>query len=105
HPENAVIVRRGRDQVIAPIAVDVEHVDEPRRAKIKFGMPGPFSRARILRRFEPTFRGNDVVTAVSVYVARSDSMTVARIADDMLYKFAALCLEPGERGLRISKLG
>src|SRR5271155_4043945 len=90
HPEDSVIVRRGRHQILAPVAIDVHGVDESGLTQIEVGMPNPLTGSRIWRRFKPTLPGNYVDAPIAVDIARTDSMTIRFCTHYMLNELAVL---------------
>ena len=89
----------GGDDVGPPVAVDVQHVDEARRAELEIGVPLPLAGARVRRRLEPALGRDDVDAAVAVDVARADAVAEGFRADDVLHEAAVFMLIP--RGGRV----
>ena len=57
HPEDAVVVRHGGDQVGTAIAIHVEDVDESGLAEVEVLVEFPVARAGIGRRFDTSLSG------------------------------------------------
>src|SRR5260370_42107362 len=83
HPENAIVVSIGGEQVRQTVFIQVDHEDETRGAQIEVGMELPVAVSWVGRSFQPAFRSDDVVSPVAVYVARSDAVPVILRPDDV----------------------
>src|SRR5271165_4655479 len=105
YPKDAVVMRLGCKHVRQAVVVDVHDVDEPEVAQLPVGMELPVAAARIGRSFEPTVGCQDVVAAVAIHVAYTDSMAVAAIADNVLDDAAlVVAFIPGEGRLVVAEL-
>src|SRR5262249_5322360 len=92
HPEDAVVMGIGGEQVGQAILVEIDHEDEAGLAEVKLRMEFPVAATRVGRRFQPALRRNDVVPAIVVDVAGADTVAVTLRTDDVLLPRASLRL-------------
>src|SRR6516164_6254185 len=81
HPEDAIVVSQRGDDVGPPVAIHIEHVNEPGLAEIEISMKLPSPGARVFRRFEPSGGNDDVGATVLVDIARADAMTEGMVVN------------------------
>src|SRR5579875_906711 len=102
-------MRRAGDQVGHTVLIYIMDIDESHHAQIEFGMERPAAIAGIRRSLKPALGSDDVIPAVSIDVARSDSMTVALRTDFMSNPVGASAavrkFVPGKRSAWVAELG
>jgi hypothetical protein len=98
-PEDAVSVCHRGDNIGPAIAVHIADVHKAQEfLEVPIRMKGPIALPRIAGSLQPASRSQDVVAAVSVYIANTNAMTVTVVADNVLNDSAVLIsFVPGKR--------
>ena len=95
-------MRNRGDDILASIAIDVEHVHEPEFPRARLTpigrMERPFaSRPRVGGRFQPSLRRQDIVAPVAVEIARANAVAVTLHTHHMPHPLVVLQLVPEDR--------
>src|SRR3954467_410656 len=97
-PEDSVVVSHARHNVGSAIAVHIHHMHKPQHPETPIRMKNPLAVPWIGGSFEPSFRSQNVSSAIPIHIACANSMPIAGIADRVLPNAAmAVAFIPGER--------
>src|SRR5581483_4617585 len=108
-PKDSIIMSEASHQVWYTVTIDILRMNKSGSSQVELRMKYPLSFARIRRRFEPPFGGDDIRAAVSIYIARSDAMTIALrtnfMPDPWVPRVLSCQFVPSQWKMRVSELG
>src|ERR1700733_1663362 len=105
-PENAISMRYRGHNIRPAIGIYVAYVHKAKGVlEVPIRMERPVLLPRITWSLQPTFGSKDIVPAVPVYIADTNTVPIAVVADNMLHHSAVfISLVPGEGTTIVTKL-